>query len=60
MSIVTTEKRGSIMILTLNRPDSLNALGAEGDGLAIAAACSEIVADAEIRSRRYRGASYRE
>jgi len=49
MSIVTTEKRGSIMILTLNRPDSLNALGAEGDGLAIAAACNEIVADAEIR-----------
>ena len=49
MSIVTTEKRGSIMILTLNRPESLNALGAEGDGVAIAAACNEIVADPSIR-----------
>lgn len=49
MSIVTTQHRGPIAILTLNRPEALNALGADGDGDAIAAACEAINADREVR-----------
>ena len=41
MSIILLEKRGPIMVMTLNRPDAMNALGEEGDGPAIAAACNE-------------------
>ena len=40
MLIIELEKRGSIMLMTLNRPDMMNALGQEGDGPAIAAACA--------------------
>ena len=47
--IILTEKRGSIAILTLNRPDMMNALGQDGDGAAVAAACAEINNDPEIR-----------
>jgi len=47
--IILTEKRGPIAILTLNRPDMMNALGQEGDGAAIAAACAEIEDDPAIR-----------
>ena len=32
MTLLTLEKRGHVAILTLNRPESLNALGAPGDG----------------------------
>ncbi|HRD47797.1 MAG TPA: enoyl-CoA hydratase, partial [Caulobacter sp.] len=32
MSLILTEKRGHVAILTLNRPDAMNALGAPGDG----------------------------
>jgi enoyl-CoA hydratase/carnithine racemase len=49
MSLITTEKRGHIAIMTLNRPDSMNALGAPGDGDQVAAACAAINADQEIR-----------
>ena len=49
MSLITTEKRGHIAILTLNRPESMNALGAPGDGDQVAAACAEINADQTIR-----------
>jgi enoyl-CoA hydratase/carnithine racemase len=49
MSIMLVEKRGPIAILTLNRPEMLNALGQQGDGPAIAAVCADIVADASIR-----------
>jgi enoyl-CoA hydratase/carnithine racemase len=47
--LVLTEKRGHVAILTLNRPDALNALGAPGDGDQVAAACEAINDDQEIR-----------
>lgn len=49
MSLITTEKRGHVAILTLNRPDAMNALGAPGDGDQVAEACAAINADREIR-----------
>ena len=49
MSLILTEKRGHIAILTLNRPDAMNALGAPGDGDQVAAACAAINADRDIR-----------
>jgi enoyl-CoA hydratase/carnithine racemase len=49
MSLITVEKRGPVAILTLNRPESLNALGAAGDGDAVRAACEAINADREVR-----------
>lgn len=49
MSLITTEKRGHVAILTLNRPDSMNALGAPGDGDEVAQACAAINADRDIR-----------
>jgi enoyl-CoA hydratase/carnithine racemase len=48
-SLILTEKRGHIAILTLNRPDAMNALGAPGDGDQVAAACEAINDDQEIR-----------
>ena len=49
MTLLTLEKRGHVAILTLNRPESLNALGAPGDGDAVAATCEEVNADQEVR-----------
>lgn len=49
MSLITTEKRGHIAILTLNRPEAMNALGAPGDGDQVADACAAINADRDIR-----------
>ena len=49
MTLLTLEKRGHVAILTLNRPESLNALGAPGDGDAVAATCEEVNADSEVR-----------
>jgi enoyl-CoA hydratase/carnithine racemase len=49
MSLLTLEKRGHVAILTLNRPESLNALGAPGDGDAVAATCEEVNADPDVR-----------
>lgn len=49
MSVITLEKQGPIAILTLNRPDMMNALGQDGDGAAVVAACHEIEADPAIR-----------
>lgn len=50
MSLIVTEKRGHIAILTLNRPDAMNALGAPGDGDQVAEACAAINADRDIRA----------
>ena len=49
MSLIAVEKQGPIAILRLNRPETMNALGAPGDGDAIAAACADINADRAIR-----------
>lgn len=49
MSVLTLEKRGPIALLTLNRPESLNALGAPGDGDAVSAVCERVNADPEVR-----------
>lgn len=49
MSLVTVEKQGAVAILTLNRPEKLNALGEPGDGDQVRAACDEINADYDIR-----------
>jgi enoyl-CoA hydratase/carnithine racemase len=47
--LILTEKRGHVAILTLNRPDAMNALGAPGDGDQVAAACEAINDDQDIR-----------
>ena len=49
MTLLTLEKRGHVAILTLNRPDSLNALGAPGDGDAVAATCEAVNGDDDVR-----------
>jgi len=56
MSTITLEKRGPIAVLTLNRPDMMNALGEPGDGDAMAAACSAINDDGDIRCAILTGA----
>ena len=47
--MITVEIEGPIARLTLNRPENLNALGAPGDGDAVAAACERVNADEAVR-----------
>ena len=56
MSLVTLERHGAVAVLTLNRPESLNALGAPGDGDQVAAACAEINGDQSVRCMVLTGA----
>ncbi|MXO96825.1 crotonase/enoyl-CoA hydratase family protein [Erythrobacter aquimaris] len=49
MSLLQIVKADHIATLTLNRPDSMNPLGAAGDGDAFAAACDAINADMDVR-----------
>jgi enoyl-CoA hydratase/carnithine racemase len=49
VSLIATEKRGHIAILTLNRPEAMNALGAPGDGDQVQDACEAINRDQDIR-----------
>ena len=56
MSIISTEKRGAVAILTLNRPEMLNALGQPGNGLAIQEACAALNDDHAIRCTILTGA----
>ena len=46
MSVVTRDTLGNCAVLTLNRPDSMNPLGAAGDGDAFVEACDAINARA--------------
>ncbi len=48
MAFLTTEKRGRVAILTLNRPDKLNALPELEDGEAFRNVCEALGADPEI------------
>ena len=49
MSLITLETHGPVAVMTLNRPEAMNALGAPGDGDQVAAACAEVNADRAIR-----------
>jgi len=54
--MITLEKKGPIAILTLNRPDSLNALGEPGDGEKVRDVCAQINSDRAIRCAIITGA----
>ena len=49
MTLLTVSSRNHVTTLTLNRPDSMNPLGAAGDGDAFVAACDAINADMDVR-----------
>ena len=49
MTLLTTDTSNHVTTLTLNRPDTMNPLGAKGDGDAFAAACDAINADMNVR-----------
>lgn len=49
MSLLTINTADHITTLTLNRPDTMNPLGAAGDGDVFAAACDAINADMDVR-----------
>ncbi len=54
--LVLVEKQGPVAVMTLNRPEMMNALGQEGDGAAMAAACAEVAGDPAIRCAVLTGA----
>ncbi len=54
--MIKLEKQGPIAILTLNRPDAMNALGEPGDGEAVRDACAQINSDKAIRCAILTGA----
>src|SRR5580658_6350721 len=56
MSALLVEKNGPVVTLTINRPESRNPLGEEGDGPLFAAACDAINADREVRCAILTGA----
>jgi enoyl-CoA hydratase/carnithine racemase len=56
MSALLVEKNGPIVTLTINRPESRNPLGEEGDGEMFAEACQSINADREVRCAILTGA----
>jgi len=56
MSFLTLDRDEPVAILTINRPDSMNALGELGDGDVFAAACAEIQRDRSVRATILTGA----
>ena len=54
--MIKLEKQGPIAILTLNRPDAMNALGEPGDGQAVKDVCDQINADKSLRCAILTGA----
>lgn len=49
MSLLKTSKDGHVVTLTIDRADTMNPLGAKGDGDEFAAACDAINADMDVR-----------
>lgn len=49
MPLLKIDQSDHVTTLTLNRPESMNALGATGDGQAFAAACDAINRDIDVR-----------
>lgn len=56
MTLIQFERRGAVAVLTLNRPERLNALPDLEDGEAFAAACERINADPDVRCAVITGA----
>jgi enoyl-CoA hydratase/carnithine racemase len=56
MSALLSEKNGTVVTLTINRAESRNPLGEEGDGEMFAEACAGINADREVRCAILTGA----
>ena len=56
MSLMILETRGPVAVMTFNRPEAMNALGAPGDAEAVAAACAQINADRAVRCAILTGA----
>ena len=56
MGLLTIETADHVTTLTLNRPDTMNPLGAAGDGDIFAAACDAINADMDVRCAILTGA----
>jgi 2-(1,2-epoxy-1,2-dihydrophenyl)acetyl-CoA isomerase len=56
MSVLTLTREGPLAILTLNRPEALNALGQPGDGDAVADVCAQVNADRSVRCAILTGA----
>jgi enoyl-CoA hydratase/carnithine racemase len=56
MSALLFEKEGHVVTLTINRPDTRNPLGEEGDGDLFAEACARINADRDVRCAILTGA----
>jgi enoyl-CoA hydratase/carnithine racemase len=56
MSALLSEKNGTVVTLTINRAESRNPLGEEGDGELFAEACAGINADREVRCAILTGA----
>jgi enoyl-CoA hydratase/carnithine racemase len=56
MSALLSEKNGSVVTLTINRAESRNPLGEEGDGDLFAQACAAINADRDVRCAILTGA----
>lgn len=54
--MIKLEKSGPVAVLTLNRPEAMNALGEPGDGEQVAAACAQINGDRAIRCAILTGA----
>jgi enoyl-CoA hydratase/carnithine racemase len=54
--LLDLRREGPIAVLTLNRPEAMNALGEPGDGEAFARACAAISADATVRCAILTGA----
>ena len=49
MALLENSKAGHVVTLTLNRPETMNALGIDGDGAEFVAACDAINADPDVR-----------